>query len=66
MKDPVMLLDGHSYERKSIMDWLKRCKRSPLTNEELPVQSDGSGMPLMLDNYALKSSIESFLSPKSM
>jgi serine/threonine protein kinase len=66
MKDPVMLLDGHSYERKSITDWLKRCKRSPLTNEELPVQSDGSGMPLMLDNYALKSSIESFSSLKPM
>jgi serine/threonine protein kinase len=66
MKDPVMLIDGHSYERKSIMDWLKRHKRSPLTNEELPMQSDGSGMPLILDNYALKSSIESLLTSKPM
>jgi tRNA A-37 threonylcarbamoyl transferase component Bud32 len=55
MKDPVMLLDGHSYERTAIEDWLKRSARSPLTNELLKDPS------ILLDNYALKSSIESFL-----
>ena len=54
MKDPVMLMDGHSYERKAIEDWLTRSNRSPLTNEIL------SDRTVLLDNYALKSSIESF------
>jgi serine/threonine protein kinase len=54
MTDPVMLLDGHSYERKVIEDWLTRSGRSPLTNELLPHRT-------ILDNYALKSAIESFL-----
>ena len=56
MKDPVMLCDGHSYERKAIVDWLQRSSnRSPLTNETLPADHK------VLDNYALKSAIESFL-----
>ncbi len=54
LNDPVMLLDGHTYERKAIVDWLKRSDRSPLTNEVLPATT-------MLDNYALKSAIENFL-----
>jgi serine/threonine protein kinase len=60
MRDPVMLIDGHSYERKAITDWLKRSNRSPLTNEELPMMSKDANMPLMVDNYALKSAIVSF------
>ena len=55
MKDPVMLVDGHSYERKAIVDWLKRSNRSPLTNEVLADRTT------MIDNYALKSAIASFL-----
>ena len=54
MKDPVMLMDGHSYERKAIEDWLKRSSRSPMTNQSLPNTT-------LKENYALKSSIESFL-----
>jgi serine/threonine protein kinase len=54
MKDPVILLDGHSYERKAILDWFKRSDRSPLTNESL--SSDA-----MIENYSLKSAIEGFL-----
>ncbi len=50
-----MLVDGHSYERKAIEDWLTRSGRSPLTNEVL------SDKTTLLDNYALKASIESFL-----
>ena len=55
MKDPVMLMDGHSYERKAIEDWLTRSGRSPLTNELL------SDRTTLIENYALKSSIESFM-----
>jgi serine/threonine protein kinase len=60
MRDPVMLMDGHSYERKAIIDWLKRSIRSPLTNEELPRAGRHGDAPLMLDNYALKAVIEGF------
>jgi serine/threonine protein kinase len=60
MRDPVMLMDGHSYERKAIVDWLKRCNRSPLTNEELPRGGRHGETPLILDNYALKTVIERF------
>ena len=34
-EDPVVLDDGHTYERKSIKDWLERHGTSPMTNEEL-------------------------------
>jgi serine/threonine protein kinase len=54
MKEPVMLLDGHSYEKKAIVDWLRRSDRSPLTNEVLKDRET------MLDNYALKAAIENF------
>jgi serine/threonine protein kinase len=64
MRDPVMLIDGHSYERKAIVDWLKRSNRSPLTNEELPMMSKDATMPLMVDNYALKSAIANHFAGK--
>jgi serine/threonine protein kinase len=64
MRDPVILQDGHSYERKAIVDWLKRSNRSPLTNEELPMSSKDGSLPMMLDNYALKSAISSSLQGK--
>jgi hypothetical protein len=66
MKDPVILADGHSYERKAIIDWLKRSNRSPLTNEELPtIAKDGKKQPLV-GNYALKSAIASYLEMKEI
>ena len=68
MKDPVMLVaDGQSYERKELVAWLQRGNRSPLTNEPLPsirvTHTNGTtSTPLILmENYALKSAIESFL-----
>jgi serine/threonine protein kinase len=72
MKDPVILVaDGHSYERKAILEWLQRTNRSPLTNEELPVvnmMTTIAGSPpgsahsiVVVENYALKSAIQSFL-----
>ena len=35
MTDPVLTLDGHSYERNAIMQWLKRHSTSPRSNTEL-------------------------------
>ena len=36
MKDPVMALDGHSYERRYIEEWFRRGRIvSPLTNVQL-------------------------------
>lgn len=31
-EDPVTAADGHVYERKAIVDWLKKSKISPCTN----------------------------------
>ena len=53
MKDPVILADGHSYERKAITDWLSRSNRSPLTNEVISTS-------IMIDNRALKAAIETY------
>ena len=36
MNDPVMALDGHTYERCAIEKWLERRRRSPKTGEDLP------------------------------
>lgn len=35
MQDPVVLVDGHSYERKAIEAWLKEHNTSPVTKEPL-------------------------------
>jgi serine/threonine protein kinase len=51
MKDPVILADGHTYEREFIVNWLKKSNRSPLTNEELKHKR-------YITNRALKSLIE--------
>ena len=58
MKEPVILADGHSYERAAIVDWLCRSNRSPLTNEVLSSNA-------LIENYALKSAITSYLSVDS-
>jgi len=35
MVDPVIAMDGHSYERVAIVQWLAKNKRSPMTNEPI-------------------------------
>ena len=53
MIDPVLMSDGHSYERKSIITWLVKKRISPLTRERLnPL--------LMIPNHALRGAIESY------
>jgi hypothetical protein len=35
MKDPVVTVDGFTFERKGISEWLKRNNTNPLTNKPL-------------------------------
>jgi hypothetical protein len=35
MQDPVIALDGHTYEREAIEKWFECSNSSPLTNEKL-------------------------------
>jgi len=53
MIDPVVAADGHSYERRSLENWMKLSDRSPLTNLPL-VHTD------FVPNHALRSQIEAF------
>ena len=55
MRDPVILVDGHTYERRAIVDWLDLGKvTSPVTNEQLQ-------NAVLIPNYALRSAISLFL-----
>jgi hypothetical protein len=54
MEDPVVVADGHSYERASIEAWFGRGTRtSPLTNAELPHTN-------LLPNHALRCAIQAW------
>mmetsp|Transcript_49076 Transcript_49076/g.116803 ORF Transcript_49076/g.116803 Transcript_49076/m.116803 type:complete len:702 (-) Transcript_49076:112-2217(-) len=53
MQNPSMAADGFSYEREAIQAWLNQSSKSPMTNVELPNRE-------LLDNRALKASIEAF------
>ena len=58
MVDPVIAADGHSYERSAIVRWFQSHQTSPMTNLPLPHK-------LLVQNHALKSSIDDFRNPKS-
>jgi ankyrin repeat protein len=51
MKDPVILSDGHTYEKEAILKWLEGHDTSPLTNEILPSLE-------IIPNIVLKNVIE--------
>ncbi|OQR99590.1 hypothetical protein ACHHYP_05546 [Achlya hypogyna] len=51
MIDPVVAMDGHSYERAAIAEWLREHLTSPATNQLLP-------STLLLPNHALKQAID--------
>ncbi len=36
MEDPVVCMDGNTYERSAIEEWLERSNKSPMTNVPLP------------------------------
>lgn len=57
MKDPVIGKDGQTYERESIIEWLRIHGTSPLTRSPMDVSE-------LIPNYALKGTIELSLRTK--
>mmetsp|Transcript_5088 Transcript_5088/g.11290 ORF Transcript_5088/g.11290 Transcript_5088/m.11290 type:complete len:1032 (-) Transcript_5088:502-3597(-) len=56
MHDPVVLADGHTYERRHIERWLSQKKTSPMTGESLSQETEN----LMFPNHALRNAIEEY------
>ena len=57
MEDPVLAMDGHTYDRSSIEAWLKTGKKtSPKTNAPLPSLT-------LVPNHAVKSMVQDYLNP---
>ena len=54
MRDPVVVADGHSYERKAIEQWLEKRSRSPMTAKPLTSKA-------LATNHILKSITDNFL-----
>ncbi|KAL8830544.1 MAG: hypothetical protein Q9191_001367 [Dirinaria sp. TL-2023a] len=54
MHDPVITKNGHSYDRSTVLDHLRRSKTDPLTREPLQIQD-------LRPNLALKEACENFL-----
>jgi cAMP-specific phosphodiesterase 4 len=53
MHDPVVLSDGHTYEKRHIERWLHNHSTSPVSNEELPQKA-------IFPNHALRNAIEEY------
>ena len=55
MEDPVLAMDGHTYDRSSIEAWLKTGRKtSPKTNAPLPSTA-------LYPNHAVKSMVQDYL-----
>eukprot|EP00300_Choanocystis_sp_HF-7_P036293 c52136_g1_i1.p1 GENE.c52136_g1_i1~~c52136_g1_i1.p1 ORF type:complete len:235 (+),score=36.02 c52136_g1_i1:41-745(+) len=54
MLDPVIAIDGHSYEHQAMKSWLSNHNTSPKTNEQLISK-------ILIPNIALRSRIHSFI-----
>lgn len=54
MQDPVIASDGQTYDRTSIVEWLKTRQISPLTN--LPITTAG-----LVSNFALRAAIQRWM-----
>jgi hypothetical protein len=60
MKDPVIAIDGHSYERSAIQEWFRRGQEtSPRTNDPLQSQQ-------LYPNHALRNVIEKYDDERSI
>ena len=55
MHDPVVLCDGHTYEKRHIERWLEAANSSPVTGSELPSK-------VFFPNHALRNAIEEYFS----
>eukprot|EP01090_Pellita_catalonica_P018752 TRINITY_DN6156_c0_g1_i1.p1 TRINITY_DN6156_c0_g1~~TRINITY_DN6156_c0_g1_i1.p1 ORF type:complete len:750 (+),score=175.71 TRINITY_DN6156_c0_g1_i1:2062-4311(+) len=53
MTDPVIAEDGHTYERKSIKEWVDKHGTSPMTREKI-------SKDILIVNRVLRSQIETF------
>lgn len=49
--DPVVISDGHTYERSAILKWLKRNDSSPITREKIAGKS-------ILPNFVVKTLLD--------
>jgi hypothetical protein len=58
MEDPVMCMDGQSYERRAIEQWLRSKSTSPATGARLPSK-------VLVPNLALRHAIEDFRAQRS-
>jgi STIP1 family protein 1 len=54
MKDPVMLLSGHTYERSAIQYHLSKNNTDPLTGAQLPSRQ-------MIENVGIRKACDEFL-----
>ena len=54
MVDPVILADGHTYERHAIERWLREHGTSPRTNAHLPHRE-------VIPNHSLRNAIEEYM-----
>ena len=54
MSDPVIISDGHSYERAAILAWLEKNNKSPMTNVVLNNKD-------VFTNFALRSLIRNYM-----
>jgi hypothetical protein len=50
MNDPVIAMDGHTYEHAAIKNWLRKSNKSPKTNCVLKTKT-------LVPNHALRSMI---------
>lgn len=53
MHDPVVLTDGHTYERRYIEQWLRQRDTSPVSGAQLPQKA-------VFPNHALRNAIEEY------
>ena len=54
MVDPVLAVDGYSYEREKIQDWFKKKDRSPVTNKKINNR-------ILIPNHSLRTTISELL-----
>lgn len=51
--DPVLVQDGHTYERQAITEWIKTKGTSPVTGQKLSLEH-------LYPNYAIKKAVDHF------
>lgn len=54
MSDPVTAMDGHTYERANIEEWLETHSTSPMTNAQLPSK-------MLIPNHRMRAIISTVL-----